>query len=160
RRPRLPARGAAGRGAGSGPAAERMPLPSSVPVRVRPVPAGRAAARCAGRRPTRGVLAAARRRCARAARDTRHSAASRIGSESAPHDPRGGTVKRLLLLLGVVAALVSAVAAYGASKGGTAAPTLVVDRSFEIKTSDPQRAFEPTAAIVDRAVYDTLFTYK
>src|SRR5205085_1203436 len=25
---------------------------------------------------------------------------------------------------------------------------------------DPQRAFEPTAAIVDRAVYDTLFTYK
>jgi len=69
-------------------------------------------------------------------------------------------VKRLLLLLGLVAALVSAVAAYGASKGGTAAPTLVVDRSFEIKTSDPQRAFEPTAAIVDRAVYDTLFTYK
>ena len=69
-------------------------------------------------------------------------------------------MKRLLLLLGVVAALVSAVAAYGASKGGTAAPTLVVDRSFEIKTSDPQRAFEPTAAIVDRAVYDTLFTYK
>jgi peptide/nickel transport system substrate-binding protein len=28
--------------------------------------------------------------------------------------------------------------------------TLVVDRSFEIKTPDPQRAFEPTASIVDR----------
>ena len=41
-----------------------------------------------------------------------------------------------------------------------ASETLVVDRSFEIKTSDPQRAFEPTAAIVDRGVYDTLFTYR
>ena len=38
--------------------------------------------------------------------------------------------------------------------------TLVVDRSFEIRTSDPQRAFEPTAAIVDRAIYDTLLTFK
>ncbi|MGH2996618.1 MAG: ABC transporter substrate-binding protein, partial [Gaiellaceae bacterium] len=38
--------------------------------------------------------------------------------------------------------------------------TLVVDRSFEIRTSDPQRAFEPTAAIVDRAVYDTLLTFR
>jgi peptide/nickel transport system substrate-binding protein len=64
-----------------------------------------------------------------------------------------------------VVALVAAVGAYGATTvGGSAAKaaasgTLVVDRSFEIKTSDPQRAFEPTAAIVDRAVYDTLLTY-
>ena len=65
-----------------------------------------------------------------------------------------------LLTLGAAVALVSAVAAFGASTHRAAAPTLVVDRSFEIKTSDPQRAFEPTAAIVDRAVYDTLFTYK
>lgn len=69
-------------------------------------------------------------------------------------------MKRLLLLLGGVVVLVSAVAAYGATTRHAAAPTLVVDRSFEIKTSDPQRAFEPTAAIVDRAIYDTLFTYK
>ncbi len=65
-----------------------------------------------------------------------------------------------LLPLAAIAALASAVAAYGATVRPAAAPTLVVDRSFEIKTSDPQRAFEPTAAIVDRAVYDTLFTYK
>jgi peptide/nickel transport system substrate-binding protein len=65
-----------------------------------------------------------------------------------------------LLSLAGVAALASAVAAFGATMRAAAAPTLVVDRSFEIKTSDPQRAFEPTAAIVDRAVYDTLFTYK
>jgi len=38
--------------------------------------------------------------------------------------------------------------------------TLVVDRSFEIKTADPQRAFEPTASIVDRGIYDTFFTYR
>ena len=65
-----------------------------------------------------------------------------------------------LLPLAAIAALASAVAAYGATAHTAAGPTLVVDRSFEIKTSDPQRAFEPTAAIVDRAVYDTLFTYK
>jgi peptide/nickel transport system substrate-binding protein len=38
--------------------------------------------------------------------------------------------------------------------------TLVVDRSFEIRTSDPQRAFEPTASIVDRGIYDTLLTFR
>jgi peptide/nickel transport system substrate-binding protein len=64
------------------------------------------------------------------------------------------------------AALATAVGAYGATTvGGSASKaaaggTLVIDRSFEIKTSDPQRAFEPTAAIVDRAVYDTLLTYR
>ena len=58
-------------------------------------------------------------------------------------------------------ALVAA-AAYAASTG-SAAPsqdTLVVDRSFEIRTADPQRAFEPTASIVDRGIYDTLLTFK
>ena len=54
-------------------------------------------------------------------------------------------------------------AAAGATSTGSAAPaqdTLVVDRSFEIRTADPQRAFEPTASIVNRAVYDTLLTFK
>lgn len=31
---------------------------------------------------------------------------------------------------------------------------------FHLKTADPQRAFEPTAAIVDRGIYDTLLTYR
>src|SRR5437667_12668385 len=48
----------------------------------------------------------------------------------------------------------------GASRSSSASATLVVDRSFGIKTADPQRAFEPTAAIVDRGIYDTFFTYK
>src|ERR671930_370068 len=48
----------------------------------------------------------------------------------------------------------------GAAHSSKASGTLVVDRSFEIKTADPQRAFEPTAAIVDRGIYDTFFTYR
>jgi peptide/nickel transport system substrate-binding protein len=48
----------------------------------------------------------------------------------------------------------------GAAAHRAAAPTLVIDNSFTIKTSDPGRAFDPTASMVDRALYDTLFTYK
>ena len=62
--------------------------------------------------------------------------------------------------LAALAALACAAAAFGATAKHAAAPTLVVDNSFTIKTSDPQRAFDPTASIIDRALYDTLFTYK
>jgi peptide/nickel transport system substrate-binding protein len=57
--------------------------------------------------------------------------------------------------------LAAAIAAFLASAGsaGGSQDTLVVDRSFEIRTSDPQRAFEPTASIVNRGVYDTLLTF-
>ena len=64
------------------------------------------------------------------------------------------------LLLGGIGALVFAAAALGASVHGTAAPTLVIDNSFTLKTADPQRAFDPTGSIIDRAIFDTLFTYK
>jgi peptide/nickel transport system substrate-binding protein len=67
-------------------------------------------------------------------------------------------VKGLKLLpLAAVAALAAALVAHAST---AAAPTLVIDNSFTIKTSDPQRAFDPTASIVDRAIFDTLFTYK
>ena len=56
--------------------------------------------------------------------------------------------------------LVATAAAYAASGSSAAGSTLVIDRSFEIKTADPQRAFEPTASLVNRGVFDTLFTYK
>jgi peptide/nickel transport system substrate-binding protein len=64
--------------------------------------------------------------------------------------------------LGALAILAAAAITTGATTRSSAAPTgtLVIDRSFEIKTADPQRAFEPTAAIVDRGIYDTFFTYK
>ena len=65
-----------------------------------------------------------------------------------------------LLPLSVTLALVCALAAYGATTRSSAASTLVIDNSFTIKTTDPQRAFDPTGSIVDRGIYDTLFTYK
>jgi peptide/nickel transport system substrate-binding protein len=72
------------------------------------------------------------------------------------------TNRRWVWLVPVAAtcALVGAVAALGATTHKAAAPTLVVDNSFTIKTTDPQRAFDPTASLIDRAIYDTLFTYK
>jgi peptide/nickel transport system substrate-binding protein len=74
---------------------------------------------------------------------------------------RRSPVRRAVWLLPLTAilALVCALAAFGATNGSSAKPTLVVDNSFTIKTSDPQRAFDPTASIIDRAIYDTLFTY-
>src|SRR3954462_12083661 len=48
----------------------------------------------------------------------------------------------------------------GATARAASAPTLVVDNSFTIKTSDPGRAFDPTASLIDHAIYDTLFTYR
>ena len=74
---------------------------------------------------------------------------------------RFGVRKRASLVVGVT--LVAAATAFLSASAWSAeaqTETLVVDRSFEIRTSDPQRAFEPTASIVDRAIYDTLLTFK
>jgi peptide/nickel transport system substrate-binding protein len=74
-------------------------------------------------------------------------------------------VRRPFNRRGLVIALVGAalaaslLAAGGSAARSAAAPTLVIDNSFTIKTSDPGRAFDPTASIIDRAIYDTLFTY-
>ena len=73
---------------------------------------------------------------------------------------QSGVRSRAALAVGVVLAAVAAVSAPSALSADAQATTLVVDRSFEIRTSDPQRAFEPTASIVDRAIYDTLLTFK
>ena len=70
-------------------------------------------------------------------------------------------VPRVKFALAALTVLVAAAVASGAANGPSApSATLVIDRSFEIKTADPQRAFEPTAAIADRGIYDTFFTYK
>ena len=68
---------------------------------------------------------------------------------------------RAALHASFAAALVTASVLVANGAGArTASPTLVVDNSFTIKTSDPGRAFDPTASLVDHAIYDTLFTYK
>ena len=54
----------------------------------------------------------------------------------------------------------SSTAANGSETRFAAAPTLVVDNSFALDTVDPQRSFDPTSWIVDRAIYDTLFTFR
>jgi peptide/nickel transport system substrate-binding protein len=72
-----------------------------------------------------------------------------------------GVRSRAALVAGIaLAAAATAVYAASAWSAGAQTDTFVVDRSFEIRTADPQRAFEPTAAIVDRAVYDTLLAFK
>ena len=66
----------------------------------------------------------------------------------------------LLTGLGTIVSALAAFAGTGASARPLAGPTLYLDRTFSIETADPGRALEPTAAIVDRAVFDTLFTYR
>jgi peptide/nickel transport system substrate-binding protein len=61
--------------------------------------------------------------------------------------------------LAAVVALACAAAALASTSRNTASSTLVIDNSFTLKTSDPGRAFDPTGSIVDRGIYDTLFTY-
>jgi len=70
--------------------------------------------------------------------------------------------RRAALGASLVAAVVAAsvLVAGGAAARTASAPTFVIDNSFTIKTSDPGRAFDPTASLVDHAMYDTLFTYK
>ncbi|NUO97309.1 MAG: ABC transporter substrate-binding protein, partial [Nonomuraea sp.] len=45
-----------------------------------------------------------------------------------------------------------------ASSGG-GGKTLVIDTSFDLKTADPGRTYEPTGLIVGKAVYETLLTF-
>jgi peptide/nickel transport system substrate-binding protein len=72
-----------------------------------------------------------------------------------------GVRSRGALAAGVVlAAAIAGLLVASAGFAGGSADTLVVDRSFEIRTADPQRAFEPTASIVNRGMYDTLLTFK
>ena len=37
---------------------------------------------------------------------------------------------------------------------------LVVDKSFDMKTADPQREFEVSGGIIAKALYSTLLTFK
>jgi peptide/nickel transport system substrate-binding protein len=46
----------------------------------------------------------------------------------------------------------------GAS-GAAGGKTLVIDTSFDLKTADPGRTYEPTGLIVGKAVYETLLTF-
>src|SRR3954464_5134782 len=77
------------------------------------------------------------------------------------HRPRA-LARRPMLVVGLagIAAIAATGAANAASTHATAGDTLVVDKSFDLKTADPQRQYEPTGGIVDLALYDSLLRFK
>ena len=72
------------------------------------------------------------------------------------------TSRKALLGAAVLAAAVAvATAAAGTSRSDRIdAGTLVVDKSFDLKTADPQRQFEVTGGIVAHVLYDTLLEFR
>ncbi|WP_372974715.1 ABC transporter substrate-binding protein [Microbispora sp. GKU 823] len=69
-----------------------------------------------------------------------------------------------LLPVALTGALALAACSGGGSSSstpsGAAGKTLVIDTSFDLKTADPGRTYEPTGLIVDKATYDTLLTFE
>jgi peptide/nickel transport system substrate-binding protein len=59
-----------------------------------------------------------------------------------------------------VALIVSGCSSGGGSTQSSSSKTLVVDNTFDLKTSDPARAFELTGSIVDKALYETALTFE
>jgi peptide/nickel transport system substrate-binding protein len=74
-----------------------------------------------------------------------------------PIPKRGRLANRVALCI-ALALFAASIEAGGATP--STAPTLVVDTSFALDTSDPQRQYDPTPTVIDRAIYDTLFTYR
>jgi peptide/nickel transport system substrate-binding protein len=70
---------------------------------------------------------------------------------------------RLTALTATAAAVALIVTGCSSAGGGTTSgssnKTLVVDNTFDLKTSDPARAFELTGSIVDKAIYQTALTF-
>jgi len=63
-------------------------------------------------------------------------------------------------IAGVTAVLMVGLAGCAAASTDTGAPaSLVLDTSFDIKTLDPARSFEPTGTIVNHVLYETLLTF-
>src|SRR5579859_7234227 len=66
------------------------------------------------------------------------------------------------LLAGVAVAALTVLAACGGGSGSTTTTNhvLVIDKSFDLKTADPQREFEVSGGIVAKSLYSTLLTFK
>jgi peptide/nickel transport system substrate-binding protein len=72
------------------------------------------------------------------------------------------TSKRVALAATAVAlTLIVAGCASGKTTGAdSASKTLTIDKAFDLKTADPGRMYEPTGEMVDKALYETLLTFK
>lgn len=44
--------------------------------------------------------------------------------------------------------------------GDTSTQTLTINKTFDLKTADPGRMYEPTGEMIDKALYETLLTFK
>src|SRR3984893_15211011 len=87
-------------------------------------------------------------------------------------DPVGRSIKEGEMIVGasrpaavvmasaVLAALVALTACGGGNNTTTTNHVLVIDKSFDMKTADPQREFEVSGGIVAKALYSPLLTFK
>ncbi len=73
---------------------------------------------------------------------------------------RNRSMARRALLVAAALLAVIGVATAAAKSNQTQAGTLVVDKSFDLKTADPQRQFEVTGGIVAHVLYDTLLEFR
>lgn len=73
---------------------------------------------------------------------------------------RRGTRLSVRVLAPLATAVLVAACSTGGGGGATQSRTLVVDKSFDLKTADPQREFEVSGGIIVHALYDTLLTFK
>ncbi len=65
-----------------------------------------------------------------------------------------------LLLAGSLALSACAGTANNGGGGSASGKSLVVDTSFDLKTADPNRSYEPTGQILVKALYQTLLTFE
>ena len=63
-------------------------------------------------------------------------------------------------MAGLILAALIVISACGGSNTTTTNKILVVDKSFDMKTADPQREFEVSGGIIAKALYSTLLTFK
>ncbi|MCU1530370.1 MAG: transporter substrate-binding protein [Frondihabitans sp.] len=76
---------------------------------------------------------------------------------------QSSTARRVAIGAAAVAlTLVVAGCSSGKTTTGTNASvkTLTIDKAFDLKTADPGRMYEPTGEMVDKALYETLLTFK
>lgn len=62
--------------------------------------------------------------------------------------------------IGAALAVMVVLSACGSSSTASTNHVLVVDKSFDMKTADPQREFEVSGGVVAKALYSTLLTFK
>ena len=75
--------------------------------------------------------------------------------------PRRRTLTAVVGGLALLALVASAALAQPQAKSAQSAGTLVVDTSFDLKTIDPARMFEPTGPMIAvTGIYDTLLTFQ